>query len=364
MSLQIITISHHKATLNELGQWIVNEQLLSSNLAEHLQYLKNQHALNGLWYVATCNRILFVLSGDAPAIAHLSDDTAHFWRNYHPQLSPADIETMTQKSSIYHDAAAVEHLYEVAASVDALVVGEREILRQLRQSYEVCRQAGLIDDTLRLLSENTVNVAKQVYTDTKIGENPVSVVSLALKELNRHHLAHDAKILMVGAGQTMHLVAKLLRAQGYHHFTVFNRTTKNQAIGTLLNIPIQPLSRLAHYREGFDLLVTCVGNSENIIDETLFAALRGDSTAPAYIIDLAIPANISPEVSKQETVHYIAIEKLRDLAHENLNRRRQEIQHAKQIIHAHVKTFSKKKPPTHFGVGNGGNSPKDKSRKK
>ena len=126
-------------------------------------------------------------------------------------------------------------IYLVASSVDSLIIGEREILRQLRTAYDACRRAKLTGDSIRLAIKISVETAKRVYSNTKIGEKPVSVVSMAMRELENKQIDKNARILLIGAGQTNTLVAKFLKKFGYSNYTIFNRSLENgQKLAKLL----------------------------------------------------------------------------------------------------------------------------------
>src|SRR5690606_6291425 len=148
------------------------------------------------------------------------------------------------------------------------------ILAQVRKAYERCRQSGFTGDFLRLVMDRLVKTAKEVYTHTRISRNPVSVVSLAYRKLREIKLEENPRILIVGAGETNQNIAKYLLKHRFSNFVVFNRTLENaRALSTELNAEAYPLSELPHYKGGFDILITCTGSPEAIIDKTLYQSL-------------------------------------------------------------------------------------------
>ncbi|MBK8702837.1 MAG: hypothetical protein IPN33_03970 [Saprospiraceae bacterium] len=178
----------------------------------------------------------------------------------------------------------------MAASMDSLVVGERQILGQLRDAYDQCKAWGLTGDGIRLVIQHTVVAAKAVYAQTRIGDKPVSVASLAIQQLLKSGLPTDARIIMIGAGQTNMLVAKFLHKHHFHHVTVFNRSLdKAQAIADMLGGRALPFNALSSYTEGFDCMIVCTGAAEPIITESLYASWLQGETDPTMVIDLAIP---------------------------------------------------------------------------
>ena len=110
----------------------------------------------------------------------------------------------------------------MAASLESLVISERQILRQVRDAYERCKKLGFIGDFLRLLMQKTIEMAKKVYTKTEIANNPVSIVTLAYRKLKAPHIPTSSGVVFVGAGKTNALMAKYLKKNGYTNFVIFN----------------------------------------------------------------------------------------------------------------------------------------------
>src|SRR5690606_4408953 len=166
-------------------------------------------------------------------------------------------------------------------------VGEKEILLQVRQSYEAAREKKLTGDFLRLVMNRVVKTAKEVYTHTKIAEKPVSVVSIAYRLLKSMKTTPDARILIIGAGQTNKLFSKYLRKHGSTNFTVFNRTfSKAEALAGELGGTARPLDELASYKDGFDVIITCTGAAKPIITPEIYSRLLGEDKGEKIIVDL------------------------------------------------------------------------------
>src|SRR5262249_3662790 len=127
-------------------------------------------------------------------------------------------------AEVYNSHEAVNHILRVASSLESLVVGEREIITQFRQAYEKCNSYGLTSDFMRLLNKHTVETAKQIFTETGIAKNPVSVVSLAYRLLKEKNVKDNARCIFVGAGQTNATMAKYMKKHNFSSFTVFNRS--------------------------------------------------------------------------------------------------------------------------------------------
>src|SRR5690606_38144436 len=127
----------------------------------------------------------------------------------------------------YSGMEALTHLFRMSCSLESLVVGEKEILAQVRRAYERCREAGFTGDYLRLIMDRLVKTAKEVYTYTNISRNPISVVSLAYRKLKEVKLPENPRILVIGSGETNQNLAKYLKKHQYANFVVFNRTLEN-----------------------------------------------------------------------------------------------------------------------------------------
>lgn len=337
-SYQILTITHKSAQLKDIGNFVLTDLDSEYSFQQRLQFIKESLGLKELLYLATCNRVLFFF------INHntLSNSfLAKFQEVVYPQL-PSEFklkETMIR----YEGYAAIEHLLEVASSVDSLVIGEREILRQLRESYDRCHKAAVTGDSIRMAIQSAVEVAKRVYSTTRIGQKPVSVVSLAIRQLLAKKPSKDARILIVGAGQTNTLVGKFLLKYGFENYAIFNRSLENaQALATMLNGKAYSLDELATYDKGFDILIACTAATQAVVTPELYQSLLQNDTDKKILIDLSIPNNIAAEIPKNFNTTYIEIDGLKELVNENLAFREKEVEHVQAIIEEEVKEFEKK----------------------
>ena len=334
--LKILTVTHKKTNLTEIGNYVLKTDS-KEMLCQRLQALQTQFQLEELLYLPTCNRVLYCFVTDHPIDTVFA---AHFFQKINPNLTLKQIEEIDQHVNILEGKAAVAHLFDVAASIDSLVIGERQILRQLREAYEECHAWSLCGDYIRLLIQQAVKSAKEIYGKTRIGEKPVSIVSLAIQQLLKTQLPKEARLLLVGAGQTNNLVAKFLVKHNYTQVTVFNRSPeKAQEVAKLLEGRAFPLSDLKNYAEGFDAMIVCTGATQAIITSDLYKQLLQDESGEKIVIDLAIPNNVEREVVTSFPIHYIEIENLRTLAKENLAFRENEVGRAHQLIRTHLEEF-------------------------
>ena len=329
----ILTLTHRQAPLDQIGQAILRD----GEPADALRLLKTHFGWEELIYLATCNRVVYLFYSPEPLADDLGPAVLSLIR---PELSADDLADISAKMRLLHGADAVLHLLEVASSMDSLVVGEREIIRQLREAYDRCRNAGLTGDHLRLLMRFTIETAKEVYTATGIGEKALSVVALAFNQLLATGLRPDARVLLIGAGQTNTLVAKFLFKYGYRNVTVFNRTlVKAQAIAEYLDGRALPLDALDHYTGGFDALIVCTGATEAIITPALYHKLLAAESNTKVVIDLSVPNNVDKRIVRTFPVRFIEIEDLREHARENLLYREQERQKAEAMLAVKIREY-------------------------
>ena len=333
---KIITVTHKRTNLKNISDFIVKANS-PETLKVRLEDIKIRFGLNELLYLSTCNRVMYLFETDKEVDEFFG---GHFFQYINPQLPLQTIRHIDELACFLKGEKAVEHLFDVAASIDSLVIGERQILGQLREAYERCRQWKLTGDYIRMIFQQTVLAAKAVYSQTRIGDKPVSVGSLAIQKLLQAKLPKDAPILLVGAGQTNQLVAKFLLKHQFKQLSVFNRTKeKAEKLAAMFEGEAFSLSDLSQYTRPFDCLIVCTGSTETVITPELYRRLLNGDSREKVIIDLSIPHNVAREIAEQFPVNYIEIEGLRHLAKENLASREQEVANAKKILHQFIEEF-------------------------
>ena len=335
-NFKILTVTHRQTDLKAIKNFVVPADE-GENVKVRLGRLKQDFELSELFYLATCNRVMYFFESERDV------DNAfirNFFQAVNEDIDPTYLDNFSQYIIHLEGSAAIKHLYEVAASIDSLVVGEREILRQLREAYDRCKDWGLTGDHIRLAAQSAIVAAKEVYAKTRIGEKSVSVVSLAIQKLLRTGLDKEARILLIGAGQTNLLVAKFLRKHHFNNVVVFNRTIhKAQQIADMLGGTAHSLTALEEYQESFDAIIICTGATSAILDTSLYQKLLNGDDRKKVIIDLAIPNNVDEAVVSNFPVQYIEIDGLRNLAKDNLSFREQEVEKASLYINKYVEEF-------------------------
>lgn len=328
-----IAFTHKTTELKDIGRL----HIAGEEIGERLTALRDALGIQELLYLSTCNRVEFLM-----VTAHRPDAIflRAFFSTLFPEWKEAEVEWAIQHSRVIEGEAALRHLFYVASSIDSLVVGEREIITQVREAFELCHRLGLTGDRLRILVRTTIETAKRVYTETQIAQNPVSVVSLAYRQMRETEFGHAPHIVMIGAGQTNRQMAQYLRKAPFGSVTVFNRTlSKAQELATLLGGRAMPMADLATYSEPFDIIITCTGATQPIIGPRLYRGMVGNDLSPKVIVDLALPSDVEEEVIRKNNIHYIGIENLKEQARKNLEQRQKELDRCKQLIDGSIAEF-------------------------
>lgn len=272
----------------------------------------------------------------------LSDEfVKNFFAAFNPKWADEEVNWAADQARLYQGERALQHFFYVASSVDSLVVGEREIITQVRQAYEQCNGFGLTGDRFRLLVRTTIETAKRIYTETQIAQNPVSVVSLAYRKLRNVDLEPNPRIVMIGAGQTNQTMGQYLKKAPYGELTVYNRTMKKaESLAKMLDGKGFALDRIEDHQGGFDILISCTGSDSTIVDKALFEQLTKSDSGKKVVVDLAIPSDVERS-SLNGNVVYIGISDLKDEARKNLQLRQKELEKCKQIINESISEFER-----------------------
>lgn len=332
-NLKVIAFTHKHVDLKDLGNLVICNEELESRLIN----LKHSLDIPEIFYIGTCNRVEFVFYG-----AHELTDSfiGDFLQKLNFCVPQERMQCFLGQVDKYEGMDALNHLLRMSCSLESLVVGEKEILAQVRRAYERCREAGFTGDFLRLMMDRLVKTAKEVYTDTKISRNPISVVSLAYRKLREMKLMSNPRILVIGAGETNQNLAKYLQKYKFSNFVIFNRTVENaKALAQELKAPVFPLTALKDYKEGFDIMITCTGSAEAIVNEELYLSLLNGETDKKIIIDLAVPNDIAAEVIAKYPISYIEVSSLQAIAQKNIQERYGELVHAEKIIEDNIQEF-------------------------
>lgn len=333
-TFKVISFTYKNLPLELLGKLhLTSEQ--QSNL---LTKLKINFEFHELMFLSTCNRIELFINSNHEVNKFLIREICLFINS---NLNELEADTLSEKADVYTEQQGVEHLLKVASSLESMVVGEREIITQVRKAYDFCNLLGLTKDFLRLLVKQTIETAKEVYTKTEIAKNPVSIVSLAYRQLRDLGIKNDARFVFVGSGETNTAMANYLLKHKFANFTVFNRTIENaKKLAKTLKGNAYELSEIATYKKGFDVLVICTASNTKIITKEIYKNLNLNETSRKIIIDLSLPANVDEEVVKDaHRITHIDINSLKTQAENNMQLRKNEIIKCENIIRSKSEQF-------------------------
>ena len=332
-SFHSIIFSHRNLSVDEIGALHISEDLQK----ERLNTIKQQFSLPELMFLSTCNRVEFQLCTNEKVD---KDYLVDFFQALYPNLTEKQIIHFLESSEIFNGVEAVKHLLRVASSIDSMVVGEREIITQVRNAYDLSKENGLTGDFIRLLIKHTIETAKHVYTETNIAKKPVSVVSLAYHRLRELNIPLNARILIIGAGVTNTNMSRFLKKHGFTNFVVFNRTlSKAEKLASDLNGRGFSLTELTTFKEGFDVIITCTGSESHIITPELYNSLLIGETDKKVVIDIAIPQDLSPKIKETHKVNHISVNLLQQISNENLKERSKEVAQVEMIIDEKTEDF-------------------------
>ena len=287
--------------------------------------------------LSTCNRSeIYIASGD-PARAR--DELVAFLSDYH-QL-PRDV--FLPHLFVHDDVEAARHLFRVAAGLDSLVVGEPQILGQVKDAFQAAAERHCTGPLLSKTFHWAFGVGKRVRNETALGEGAVSVsfaaVALARKIFGR---LHGRRVLLVGAGEISALTAQHLRSHGVAEIVITSRTPAHaDALAAEVAGHTVPWAEMRQAMARADIVLTATGSQRPIISRQDVEAATGRRRAePLFIIDVAVPRDVDPAVTEIEQVFLYNVDDLRGIVQENLARRGAEIAHAEAIVAEELSRFT------------------------
>lgn len=330
MHLTVLGINHRTAPVDVRGQVAFPRESLPRALGELM-------ALDGVHEAAilsTCNRTELYLNQEMENVEPVSD-----WLCRFHQL---DLAILQPHLYSYRETDAVRHMLRVAAGLDSMVLGEPQILGQMKDSYQQALQIGSINTLVNRLFQHTFSVAKQIRTDTAIGASPVSVafaaVSLARQIFGR---LENQTALLIGAGETIELAARHLYDQGMGKMVIANRTvSRAHDLAAQFNGYGIELEEIPVHLAEADIVISSTGSTTPILTRKLVSkALVSRKHRPVLMVDLAVPADIEADVATLDDIYLYSIDDLKHVIEENLRSRHEAAQQAEEIIDVQVDRF-------------------------
>ena len=288
--------------------------------------------------LSTCNRTEIYC-----VIASASERAVVEWLSAHRKVSVAELQNAAYS---YWDQDAARHLIRVAAGLDSQVVGEPQILGQVKAAYELARNLGALGPELDLLSQVTLNAAKRVRTDTGIGRNPVSIAYAAVTMARQIFSDFKQKqALLIGAGDTIERVAEHLTVQGIGGLTIANRTLANaEALAAKFKAKAQQLTAVPSALAQHDLIISSTGSALPVVGKgAVEAAVKQRRHRPIFMVDLAVPRDIEPEVGALPDIYLYSIDDLGAIIEENRKQRLAAADSAEALIDEGAGRFIKER---------------------
>ncbi len=327
MSLFALGLNHQTAPLAVRERVVFHVERLREALGELKRGLAREAAI-----LSTCNRTELYVALDEPAPA------AQWLARYHrfePEgLSPY-LYTLPREQ-------AVRHVFRVASGLDSMVLGEPQILGQLKEAARTAESAGTLGTLLHKLFQRSFAVAKEVRSTTQLGAASVSMAAAAVRLAARifPRLA-DQRVLFIGAGEMIELCATHFAAQSPARLAVANRTLERaEKLARRFNAQPLELRSLADHLHEFDIVVSCTASSLPILGKGLVErALRARRRRPIFMVDLAVPRDIEPEAGELDDVFLYTLDDLGQAVSANLDARRSAVAQAEAIIDPQVGQF-------------------------
>jgi len=296
-------------------------------LPDALQRLRAEAGADEVAILSTCNRTELYCAQEELDADRLVEWVARF--------HGMTVEELRRSSYLHQDAGAVNHMMRVAAGLDSMVLGEPQILGQMKDAWQAARTAGTLGPYLDRLFQSTFNMAKQVRTDTAIGENPVSVAFAAVS-LARQIFAdlRRSTALLIGAGETIALVARHLFEQGVGRIIVANRTLQR---AELLSEPLGGqaivLNQIPDILAECDVVISSTASPLPILGKgAVERALKQRRHKPMFMVDIAVPRDIEPEVGGLADVYLYTVDDLHEVIEENMRSRQGAAEAAERLI--------------------------------
>ena len=337
MSVFALGLNHTTAPLDLRGRFAFAPEQLPPVLRafrDHLQRAMPEAAL-----VSTCNRTELYVAARPEAVRDLVTP-AMDWLAEQGGVSASHLLSHTY---VMEERAAARHAFRVAAGLDSMVLGEPQILGQMKQAVRGADEAGTLGTTLHQLFQRSFSVAKEVRTSTEIGAHSISMAAAAVRLASQlFEDLREIKVLFVGAGEMIELVATHFAAREPKAMAVANRTLeRGEKLASRFGAQALRLADLPQRLHEFDAVVSCTASTLPIIGlGAVERALKARRNRPIFMVDLAVPRDIEPEVARLSDVYLYTVDDLSSLVQSAGERRQAAVEQAEAIIDAGVQSFT------------------------
>ncbi|MDU0355552.1 glutamyl-tRNA reductase [Paraglaciecola aquimarina] len=330
MTLIAFGINHKTASV-ELREKIA---FSADTLVDALASLKSITGANESVIVSTCNRTEIY----AQIAQEQAADITQWLADFHGIAA----DELKNNSYMHQEQQAAEHIMRVACGLDSLMLGEPQILGQVKQAFTDAKNSGVIGSDFERLFQHTFSVAKRVRSETEIGANAVSV-AYASVQLAKHIFSslEKSRVLLIGAGDTIELVAKHLSEQGVKSLTVANRTlARAQAIAEPLGGDVLTLAQIPSHLKNADIVISSTASQLPILGKGLVqSALKERKHKPMFLVDLAVPRDVEAEVAELDDAYLYTVDDLQQIVEKNLASRQDAALLANEMVEQQVQQF-------------------------
>jgi len=331
MSLSAFGINHNTAPVSIREKVAIDPEKLNHTLKSLLE----QDGIEEALVLSTCNRTEVYCSSPQ----NKNKAAAMGWMHKYLGLDEKDLQPY---QFVFYEADAVRHIFRVACGLDSMVLGEPQILGQLKEAYRSACDAGSVGKMLNKLLQHSFSVAKQVRTDTAIGSSPVSVAFAAVRLAQQvFGDLNNKTALMIGAGDTIELAAQHLYDNKLGRMIVANRSIdRARAVASRFNGYAIPLKELPDHLADADILISCTASQLPILGKgAVERVLKQRKHNPIFMVDIAVPRDIEPEISKLDDVYLYTVDDLQSVIEENRRSRQTAALQADEIILTETRHF-------------------------
>jgi glutamyl-tRNA reductase len=327
MPIVLVGLNHRTAPISLLERLAVGEEVLPKALHQLSTF---EHVMEGA-ILSTCNRV------EVYALVSKFHGGAQDLRNFMSEFCHVAPEDFADHLYTYHDEAAVRHLFRVSCGIDSMVVGETEILGQVRRAYHAAQEEGTVQRILGGAFRQALSAGKRARTETEIARNPVSISSAAVELAKRAFVGktlQGMKVVIVGAGKMGRLAAQALAQWGATDVTVVNRSeAKAQQLAASFNAVSRRFEELPAAIAGADIVLSSTTAAGTVIDEPMLErALSARNGRPLFIVDIAVPRDVDPSVGELDDVILRDIDDLKGVVESNRESRLGEVSKVEAII--------------------------------
>jgi len=330
MTLHAVGINYNTAPVS------IRERLAfpAESLESSLKALWSSHSLNGAAILSTCNRTEFYFQSEESNSHSLIE-----WIAENKKIHTADFAPYLYSHT---DSRSIRHMFRVACGLDSMVLGEPQILGQMKTAYQAAFEAGTLGKHLGKLFHHTFSAAKKVRTDTAIGSSPVSVAFAAVQLAQQiFDSLSEQTALLIGAGETIELTARHLHQNNIGQIIIANRTfDKAHALASQFNGYAISLSEIPTHLAEADIVVSSTASQLPILGKgRVESAIKKRKHKPMFMVDLAVPRDIEAEVEQLRDVYLYTVDDLQNTIDENMDSRRKAAKQAEEIIDSEVEHF-------------------------